>query len=121
MPTTPLIPKVVTNLQRNDGFEKVRHFSADELVKLVLCEGKAVTVWEVAAKPGKNCFGQASAVLDGLVADGTLARFKVGFTDYYAPPKVALTGREPSLGAVVSDSLKNLILGFRHKVARHLE
>ena len=102
-------------------FKKFRQFSVDELVILGLCERKPVTVWEVAAKLGNNCVGQASAVLDGLAVDGTLARFGVGFRDYYAPPKVALTGRGPSLGTVVSDSLKNLLLGFLGKVSRHLK
>ena len=113
MATTMLIPKVVTNLQVNDGFEKFRHFSVDELVTSRPCERKPVTVWEVAAKMENNDVEQASALLEELAADGTLARFKVGFSHYYASPKVALTGRGPTLPTVVSDSLKNLLLVFR--------
>lgn len=101
MATTPLIP--------------------DEQVILGICQRKPITIWEVAAKMGGNNVRQASALLEGLTANGTLAKFKVGFNDYYASPKVALTRRGPTFRTVVSDSLKNLLLGFRYKVARHLE
>ena len=91
----------------------------DERVTLGICERKPITAWEVAAKMGCDNIRQVSAMLEGLTTDGTLAKFKVGFSDYYALPQVALTRHGPTFRAVVSDLLKSLLIGFRYKVAKH--
>jgi len=45
-----------------------------------------------------------------------LVKFRAGLNDYYATPGVALTEQEPALRAVMSDSLKSLLLIWRYKV-----
>ena len=85
---------------------------ADDQVKSVLDSGRPVTVWEVAVKFGKDYVKQVSAILDELTARGILARFRAGFINYYASPNAALTGNEPTLRTIISDSVKNLFLIF---------
>ncbi len=59
--------------------------------------------------------------MDGLATEGILARFRAGFNNYYAPTEVALTGEEPALRAIISDSLKSLFLSCRYKVIGKLK
>jgi hypothetical protein len=101
-----------------DEAGNIRDLLADEQVKTVLYEGKPVTVWEVATRLGNIYIEQVSAILDGLTSEGILSRFRAGFNNYYAPPKVALTGEEPTFKTVISDSVKDLFLNLRYKAAR---
>ena len=88
----------------------------DELVTIILSQGKPVTAQEVTANLGEASIEQVSATLDELVNKGTLVKFRAGLNDYYATPKVALTEQEPALRAVMSDSLKSLLLIWRYRV-----
>lgn len=95
--------------------------TVDARVRALLKEEKPVTAWEVAAKLGAGYIKQVSAVLDRLTTEGSLARFRAGFNNYYALPRVALTGKEPTLITIISDSLKGLFLGCRYEVMRKLK
>ena len=91
-------------------------FPVDELVTIIVTQGKPVTAQEVTAKLGDASIEQVSAILDELADKGTLVKFRAGLNDYYATPGVALTEQEPALRAVMSDSLKSLLLIWRYKV-----
>ena len=91
-------------------------FPVDELLTTILSQGKPVTAQEVTAKLGDASIEQVSATLDELADKGTLVKFRAGLSDYYATPKVALTEQEPALRAVMSDSLKSLLLIWRYRV-----
>ena len=85
-----------------------------------LCERKPVTLWQVAAELGEDRAERASVILEGLMANGALARYRAGLSDYYAAPREALTGHGPSPAAVLVDSLRSLVLGRRSQVTKHL-
>ncbi len=93
----------------------------DGQVKSLFEEGKPLTVWKVAAKSGDDYAEYIAAVLDRLTTEGILAKFRVGFNNYYALPKVALTGEEPTLRTLISDSMKNWFPSLRHKVTSRSE
>jgi len=84
------------------------------------CERKPVTIWQIAAELGDRRADRASAILDGLTANGALARFRAGLSDYYALPREALTGHGPGPATVLADSVKGLVLTCRSRAARHL-
>lgn len=121
MATTSLIPRITTNAQVNNEVRSIRDLSVEQLATTILYEGKPVSVWQVTAKLENGCTEQASAILDKLTAKGTLARFRAGFSNYYASPRVALTEKGPALGTVISDSLKSLFLGCQCKVMGKLK
>lgn len=121
MVITRLLSKITKSAHLDGEVEAIRMFSVNEQVKSLLDEGKPVTVWELAAKLGNGNAEQVSAILDGLTDEGVLARFRAGFNNYYTLPEVALTGDGPPLRTVISDSVKNLFLGTRYKVATHLK
>ena len=121
MATTSLIHKITESAHVDDEVGSIRDLLVDKLVAITPYERKPVTIWEVAAKLGYGDTKQALAILDGLTAEGTLIRFRAGFNNYYASPKVALIGKEPSLRAIMSDSLKGLFLSCQYKVTRHLK
>ena len=103
----------------HDGTGALREVSEDQLTTVRLCERKPVTVWRVAAALGDDRGERASAILDVLTATGALARFRAGLSDYYAPPREALTGHGPGPAAVLADSVKGLVLTCRSRVTRH--
>ncbi|MBL7165074.1 MAG: hypothetical protein ISS55_01155 [Dehalococcoidales bacterium] len=109
----------IAGVHAEDGIECLRENPADRTTTVMLCERKPVTIWEIAARLGDNRTERTSAVLERLTADGTLVRFRVGLSDYYATPKEALTGDGPGSGTVITDSLKNLLLGYRYRRVRH--
>ncbi len=121
MATTSRIQKITTSADVNGEVGSFRNLSLGELVTIILYEGKPLTVWEVAAKLGDGYDEQASTILDALTARGTLARFRAGFSYYYALPRVALTGQEPTLRAIMSDSLNSLFLTCQYKVMKKLK
>lgn len=121
MTTTSPVPKITTSAHVNDELGSFHDLSVDKLATIILYQGKPVTAWEVVAKLGNGYAGQASAILDRLTAEGILARFRAGFNNYYASPRVAFTEKGPNLRAIVSDSLKSLLLNCRYKVARYLK
>jgi len=88
----------------------------DELLNIILGQGKPVTAQEVTAKLADASIKQVAATLDELADRGTLVKFRAGLNDYYATPRVALTEQEPVLRAVMSDSLKSLLLIWRYRV-----
>ncbi|MFB0559445.1 MAG: hypothetical protein ACETVS_02805 [Dehalococcoidales bacterium] len=110
MAATSLIHKITTGVPVNDEVGSIQNLLVDEQVKIIVDEGKPVTVRGVAAKLGDSRTERASVILDGLTAEGALVRFRAGFSNYYASPKVALTEKGPNLKAIVSDSLKSLFL-----------
>lgn len=93
--------------------------AVDEMMTVMLCQRRPATVWEVAAQLGESSVARASAVLKGLTATGTLVRFRVGLTHYYASPEVALTGHGPPPRTVVSDLFKNMFISWRSRVTKH--
>ena len=120
MTTTGLIPRITASACLNDEVGRLPNPLVDELVTIILGQREPVTVWEVATKLGDGYAGQASAILNGLTANGLLARFKSGFNNYYASPKVALTSQKPTLRTIISDSFKRLFLSCRYKVMQKL-
>lgn len=121
MVITRLLSKITKSAHLDGEVEAIGVPSVNKQVKSLLDEGKPVTVWELATKLGNGNAEQASAILDGLTAEGVLARFRAGFNNYYALPEVALTGDGPTLRTVISGSVKNLFLDTRYKVATHLK
>ena len=109
----------ITSVRAEDGIECLRENPADQMTAVMLCERKPVTIREVAARLGDNRAERTLAVLERLTANGTLVRFRVGLSDYYATPKEALTGHGPGSGTVITDSLKNLLPGCRYRRVRH--
>ena len=121
MITTKLVPRVTTTTQVNGEVSGARRLSLDELVTTVIYEGKPVTVWQAAMRLGDGFVEQVSATFDERTAEGTLAKFRVGFINYYAPPRVALTEKGPALRAIILDSLKIPFLSCRYKVMGKLK
>lgn len=99
------------NMGRQDCIEE----KVDGQVKSLFDEGKPLTVWKVTAKSGGSYTERIAVVLDRLTTEGILAKFRAGFNNYYALPKVALTGEEPALRTLISDSMKNWFPSLRHK------
>jgi len=116
MATTRLIEKPVTGTNLRNEAGGIPSPLANDLVKTILNMGKPATAWEITARLGDDCAEQAEAILNELAAQGILIRFRAGLNNYYATPKVALTEEEPALRAVMSDSLKSLLLIWRYKV-----
>jgi len=115
--TTRVIP-VTTRAYADDEAAHVQLPSVAMRVRALLMEQGPVTVWEVADKLETGYINQVSAVLDKLNTEGNLARFRAGFNNYYALPRVALIGKEPTLRTIISDSLKGLFIGCRYEVMR---
>lgn len=116
MTRTDPTDKMSKSTGKNDKVTGKPGFPVDELLTIILRQGKPVTAQEVTAKLGDASIKQVSATLDELADRGTLVKFRAGLNDYYATPKVALTEQEPVLRAVMSDSLKSLLLIWRYRV-----
>ncbi len=84
----------------------------------LLREERPMTLWGVAVRLGDSRGERALSVIEELTAAGKLARFRAGLTEYYASPRVALTGSGPSLGTVIADSVTGLVLRNRRRLAR---
>lgn len=108
----------ITSVRAEDGIEGLRENPADRTTTVMLCERNPVTIREIAARLGDNRAERTSAILERLIANGTLVRFRVGLSDYYTTPKEALTGHGPGSGTVITDSLKNLLPGCRYRRVR---
>ena len=121
MAITSLVLRITTSAQVNNGVGSFRHLLVDKLVTVILYEGNPVTVWGVATRLGDCYAEQVLAILDELTAEGTLARFRAGFSNYYASPRVALTEKGPTLRTIISDSLKSLFLSCRYKLISKLK
>jgi len=117
MATTRIIPEI-RPVYADKEPAHVQLPSVAMRVRTLLMEQGPVTVWEVADKLEASYINQISAVLDKLNTEGNLARFRAGFNDYYALPRVALVGKEPTLRTIISDSLKGLFIGCRYEVMR---
>ena len=115
--TTGILPET-TPVYADEEVAHVQLPSVAMRVRALLMEQGPVTVWEVADKLETSYVNQISAVLDKLNTEGNLARFRAGFNDYYALPRVALIGKEPTLRTIISDSLKGLFIGCRYEVMR---
>ena len=92
--------------------------SADHTAAVMLCEQKPMTIRGFAARLGDRRTERASAILERLTANGTLARFRAGLSEYYAVPKEALTGDGPGKGTIIADSVRNILLECRYLLAR---
>ncbi len=90
-----------------------------EMMTVMLCQRRPATTWEVVAQLGDSGVARVSAVLKGLTGTGTLVKFRVGLTQYYASPAVALTGHAPPPRTVLSDLFKNLFISWRSRVTKH--
>lgn len=90
----------------------------ESTVTAMLREEQPMTLWGVAARLGDSRGECALSVIEELTAAGKLARFRAGLTEYYASPRVALTGPGPSLGTVIADSVTGLVLRYRRRLAR---
>ncbi len=121
MAITNPVPGVTTTAQVNGEVSGARRLSLDELVATIIYEGKPVTVWQAAMRLGEGFAEQVSATFDERTAEGTLAKFRVGFINYYAPPRVALTEKDPALRTIILDSLKSPFLSCRYKVMGKLK
>ena len=108
------------SVRGHDRIGSLREVSADQLATVRLCERKPVTLWQVASELGDDRAERASVILQELMADGTLARYRAGLSDYYAAPREALTGHGPGPAAVLVDSLRSLVLACRYRGARRL-
>lgn len=84
----------------------------------MLREERPITLWAVAARLGDSGGERALSAIEELTAAGKLARFRAGLMEYYASPRVALTGSGPSLGTVIADSVTGLILRNRRRLVR---
>ncbi len=116
MNATNLVSGVNTAPQLNGEVSGARHLALDELVAAIVRDGKPVTVWQAAMRLGDGFAGQVSSAFHELTAEGTLAEFRVGFINYYAPPRVALTGKGPTLGTIILDSLKGPFLSCKYRL-----
>ena len=121
MVVTRLFPKVTKGTDLDSEIGVVCMDSVDKRVISLLEKGKPITAWEVIANLGGSHVERISAILDGLTAEGVLARFRAGLNNYYALPRVALTGEEHTPKAAISDSLKSLFLSCQDKMLRHLK
>ena len=92
--------------------------NVDHTVTVMLCEQRPVTIRDVAARLGDRRTERASAILERLTANGTLARFKAGLSEYFAVPKEALIGDGPSKGTIIADSVRNVLLECRYRLAK---
>ena len=116
MNATNLVSGVNTAAQLNGEASGARHLLLDELVAAIVYEGKPVTVWQAAMRLGDGFAGQVSSVFRERTSEGTLAKFRVGFINYYAPPRVALTGEGPTLRAIILDSLEGPFLSCKYRL-----
>lgn len=108
----------VASIRHNGRTRTLREVSAEQWIAETLRSRRPVTRWEVASELGDSRAERASVILDRLTANGTLARFRAGLSDYYAAPGAALIGQGPGMGTVLQDSLKSLMLGCRFGVTR---
>lgn len=79
-----------------------------------------MTIWAVADRLGDGHGEFTASTVRELTATGKLARFRVGLAEYYASPRVVLTGSGPSLGTVIADSVTGIILSNRRRLSRRL-
>ena len=84
----------------------------------MLRERKPMTIRNIAARLGDRHTGRVSAVLERLIADGKLARFRAGFSEYYALPEEALTGDGLRTRTIITDSVRNILLECRYRFAK---
>ena len=108
------------SVRGHDRIGALREVSADQLATVRLCERKPATLWQVATELGDDRAERASVILQELMADGTLARYRAGLSDYYAAPREALTGHGPGPAAVLTDSVRSLVLTCRSRVTMYL-
>jgi hypothetical protein len=116
MPSTGLFRRITVDYREKENAVSSDNFLFDEPLRTIVNDGKPVTVWEVAARSRERYIKQTTAILDELTTERCLAKFRVGFNDYYALPKAALTMDKPDLITVISDSLKSLLLTLRYKL-----
>lgn len=107
---------VDTDYTRRD--KSPREVREDQTAAVMLCERKPMTVREVAAGLGDLHTERTAAILNRLTANGTLARFRAGLSEYYAAPKEALTGDGPGAGTILADSFRNVMLGCRYRLVK---
>jgi len=115
MTTTKLLRQITENTHPDGENGGIEMLSVDGQLKSMLHSGKPVTIRKIAAKLGNGHAEQISATLDRWTTEGILFRFRVGLNYYYAPLKVALTVREPTLRSALSDSVKNLFIRLQYK------
>ncbi len=59
---------------------------------------------------GEKPYEHINVLLDKLIEEGKLAKFRIGTNRYYAEPCVALTGHSPRASTVVTDTLKGAFI-----------
>ncbi len=118
MATVGLANAVGTEAGTTDQTDAVHRGDGESALMAVLREEHPMTLWGVAARLGDSRGERARSVIEGLTAAGKLARFRAGLTEYYALPRVALTGYGPGLGTVIADSVTGIVLRNRRWMAR---
>lgn len=121
MSTVGLVSGINSRVYPNDETGDSHRLSVDELVALIVYEGKPVTIWQAVIRLGDGNAERVSATFDVRTEEGTLAKFRVGYISYYAAPMVALTARGPSLRTILFDLLRNPFLSCRYKVVNKLK
>ncbi len=72
----------------------------------------------IAARLDDSHGDQALSPIEELTTAGKSARFRADLPEYYAAPLVALTGYGSSLATVITDSVTDLVLRNRRRLAR---
>jgi hypothetical protein len=103
----------------DSGIGCLRKSRTNQTITWIPCWRKPMTIREVAARLGDVHAEQISTILEGLTANGALAGFRLCLSNYYATSMEALAGRGSSSGTIITNSLKNMLLGCRYRMARH--
>ncbi|MEE8414295.1 MAG: hypothetical protein V3R96_07065 [Dehalococcoidales bacterium] len=121
MSTTTPAQGNVSGIPMNNEPADPQQVYLDKLMNSITCDGKPVTVWQMVSRLGNVDAGMVSAAFNKLTGEGTLAKFRVGFLNYYAPPIVALTGNGPTLRTIILDLFRNSVFRFRYAVVPRLK
>ena len=79
------------------------------VARLIESERRPLSAWEAASRLHARS-SDVAAVLDEMIAEGRLARFRAGLSRYYAEPRAALVEKRPLLGRVIADNIKGLFM-----------
>ncbi len=121
MSTVGLVSAIDSNVHSNNETRGFHRLSVDELVDLIVYEGKPVTIWQAVTRLGDSNSRQVLATFEERIEEGILAKFNVGYVSYYAAPMVALTAKGPSPRKIILDLLSNPILYCRYKFVKKIK
>ncbi len=121
MNSVGIVSGIDSKVRSNSETVDSHRLSVDELVDLIVYEGKPVTIWQAVTRLGDSNAERVSATFKARTEEGILARFRVGYISYYAAPIVALTARGPSPRTIILDLLRNPFLSCRYRVVNKLK